>query len=112
MKKRIAIAVELKDRLAFTYSHSKDVTLILKTLKEKCRWKWALGSFQSLSQKPISKGVYVFFGWTQYFSSIQVYAKTKYNHLNKIKKELNHDGLDNAVFFDDKMTKKEFCEHC
>ena len=37
MKKRIAIAVELKDRLAFTYSHSKDVTLILKTLKEKCR---------------------------------------------------------------------------
>jgi len=109
IKKQTTIAdiVELEDKLGAIYSHFKDVTLILKTLKEKCLGENGHLAIASHSAKNLlAKEFMDAFGWTQYFSSIQVYAKTKDNHLKEIKQELNLESLDNALFFDDK--KKNF----
>ena len=41
------------------------------------------------------------FGWTEYFSSFQIYHICKVNHMNAIKKELNFDNFSDVLFFDD-----------
>ncbi len=95
--------IELEDKLGFTYSYFNDVTFILKTLKQKClsdSGHLAIASHSAKDQ--LAREFMDFFEWTQYFSSIQVYAKTKDNHLNQIKKELKLENLEDTLFFDDK----------
>jgi hypothetical protein len=40
-------------------------------------------------------------GWTSYFSSFQIYPRSKDNHMHKIKEELKLDNFGDILFFDD-----------
>lgn len=79
-----------------------NVTKLLKTLKEHCLEKGQhLAVASRASNLKQAMEAIDHFGWTKYFSSIQIYPTCKIEHMKAIKKELNLDNCKGFLFFDD-----------
>lgn len=80
----------------------QDVTRILTTLKDHCLKRnqhlavASRASSRNLALKAIEE-----FGWTRFFSSIQIYPEVKTIHMKNIITELNIQSYDQILFFDD-----------
>jgi magnesium-dependent phosphatase 1 len=84
------------------YTPFKDVTKILRTLREKC-----LGpdGYLAVASRSVSRELAInaidIFGWSLYFSSVHVYPRIKDEHLRGIKADLNFESFRDVLFFDD-----------
>lgn len=87
-----------------SYHAFREVPKILKTLKEHCLAKD--GHLVVASRSPAShlalKAIDIY-GWTQYFSTFQIYPQIKSEHMHEIQKKLNLDSFEDVIFFDDQM---------
>lgn len=94
--------IEITDKHGNGYKSYKDVTLILRTLKEKCLGNDGHLAIASKSTTcKLAMEAIEFYGWKQYLSSFQIYYRTKSNHMNEIKKELKFESFEEVLFFDD-----------
>ncbi len=101
-KRETKSGIEVVDKYGNGKKAYKDVTIILKTLREKCLDKnghLAIAS-KSTTRDRAMKGI-DFYGWTQYLSSFQIYSTCKTNHMTEIKKELQFEDFSEVLFFDD-----------
>lgn len=84
------------------YTPFKDVTRILRTLREQC-----LGpdGHLAVASRSVSRDVALsaidIFDWSLYFSSIHIYPRIKDEHLRAIKQDLNFERFEDVLFFDD-----------
>ena len=84
------------------YRPFKDVTKILKTLKEHCLGPDGHIAIASRSTaKEVAMKVMEIFEWTQYISSFQIYHVSKERHMLEIKEDLKLESFDQVLFFDD-----------
>jgi magnesium-dependent phosphatase 1 len=75
---------------------------ILKTLRENCLSPNQHLAIASRSTTPeLARQSLDLLDWSKYFSSIQIYPKSKDNHMKKIQQELNFERFENVLFFDD-----------
>ncbi len=83
------------------YKPFKDVTRILRTLKEKCLGE---GGHLAIASRSTTKNLAMqaieIYGWMPYLSSFQIYPKIKDVHMYAIKKELSAEFIE-MLFFDD-----------
>ncbi len=78
------------------------VPKILKTLREHCLGPNQHLAIASKSTTPeLARQSLDLLDWSKYFSSFQIYPKSKDNHMKQIQQELNFDRFENVLFFDD-----------
>jgi len=83
------------------YKPFKDVTKILRTLKEKCLGEDGYLAIASRSTtKDLAMQAIEIYGWMPYLSSFQIFSRVKDVHMYAIKKELGGEFTD-MLFFDD-----------
>lgn len=93
---------EFIDDMGQRYRPYKDVTKILRTLKERCLGNDGHIAIASRSTaKSIAMEVIEIFGWTEFISSFQIYHVSKEKHMQKIKEELQFESFNEVLFFDD-----------
>ena len=94
--------IEIIDQQGMKWMAFKDVTKILKTLKEHClesNQYLAIASRSTTNE--LARNAIDLFGWTSYFSSIQIYPKSKLIHMKEIMTDLNVGKYQEILFFDD-----------
>lgn len=99
-------AIKVIDSTGLQMNGFKDVNKILFTLKNHClnESKSEYLAIASRSTTPdLAKETIEALGWTNYFSSFQIYPKTKTNHMKKILEELNMTNYEDILFFDDEF---------
>lgn len=96
--------VAVQDRDGDCRPAFEDVTLILRTLREKCLPKHghlaiaSKSTTEDLARKAIS-----IYGWEKYLSSFQIYHRPKNNHMSAIRDELGFESFEEVLFFDDEQ---------
>jgi magnesium-dependent phosphatase 1 len=96
---------EVVDSVGFKMNGFKDINKILKTLKEHCLNDNQYLAVASRSTTPkLAMEAIEALGWTEYFSSVQIYPKSKTIHMSKIKEDLKFESYDQVLFFDDEHT--------
>ncbi len=101
-KRETNAGIEVVDKFGNGRKAFKDVTMIIKTLREKCLHKnghLAIAS-KSSTYAQAMKGIDIY-GWSKYFSSFQIYSTSKTKHMAEIKKELKFENFSQVLFFDD-----------
>ena len=92
----------LVDQNNFELSHFKDVSVIIKTLKQACFKNGEYLAIASRSTTPdLAMQLIKFFGWHRFLDCVQIYPKSKDNHMNVIKNELKLASFKEFLFFDD-----------
>lgn len=94
------------DSNGFDLSGFEDVTRILHTLKRHClksdEQHLAVAS-RSTTEK-LARKVIDELGWSEYFSSFQIYPTNKIQHMKRIQEELKcFESFDEVLFFDDEV---------
>ena len=101
-KRETKSGIEIVDKHGNGKRAFNDVTIILKTLREKCLGEnghLAIAS-KSSTRELAMKGIDIY-GWKAYLSSFQIYPTAKNNHMLEIKKELKFENFTDVLFFDD-----------
>ena len=84
------------------YKPFKDVTKILRTLREKCLGEDGYLAIASRSStEDLAMQAIEIYGWKPFLSSFQIYRTSKDNHMIEIKKELGFENFSDVLFFDD-----------
>lgn len=92
----------VRDSEGYEYKPFKDVTRILRTLKEKCLDEDGHLAIASRSTtEDLAMQAIKIYGWQKYLSSFQIYPKVKSIHMQEIKKELEFEEFTDVLFFDD-----------
>lgn len=93
------------DSNGFDLSGYKEVTTILHTLKNYCfDDDQHLAVASRSTTEDLAKKLIEELGWTEYFSSFQIYPRNKINHMKQIMEELKFDKYEEVLFFDDEVT--------
>ncbi|RNA30363.1 magnesium-dependent phosphatase 1-like [Brachionus plicatilis] len=98
--------IKVIDSTGLKMNGFKDVNKILYTLKYHClnESKNEYLAIASRSTTPdLAMETIEALGWTKYFSSFQIYPKTKTNHMRKILEELKMTSYEDILFFDDEI---------
>jgi magnesium-dependent phosphatase 1 len=94
--------VEVEDGLGDRRAPFEDVTLILRTLREKCLPKGGhLAIASKSSTERLAREAIDIYGWTGYLSSFQIYYMPKSNHMRAIREELGFESFEQVLFYDD-----------
>jgi magnesium-dependent phosphatase 1 len=99
--------VTIRDNNDYELFHYEDVPRILYTLKYHCfkdDTDRHLAIASKSSTKMLALNLIDHFNWSQYFSSFQIYPRSKTHHMNEIKKDLGDSVFTNfneVLFFDD-----------
>lgn len=84
----------------------KDVNKILYTLKNHCL-NASKNEYLAIASRSTTRDLALetieALDWTSYFSSFQIYPKSKTIHMKKILEELNMTSYEDILFFDDEI---------
>ena len=94
--------VQIVDKEGFIVQGFADIKKILKTLREHClNEDQHLAIASRSTAHDLCMQSMEMLGWKKYFSSFQIYEKSKINHMNEIKDDLKFGSFEEVLFFDD-----------